>query len=106
MSVIRNTSVTNTVLLVNSAMATMMQDDDKTDVFVGFLSDGIRFSSWSGVASVEVYPVRNSCGETIKCVFTDIDKDFKTDGFYALTDVFHMCKNIYDFIQTNSRNGQ
>lgn len=104
MAVLRNLTTTNAINLVIPTMGLVMHDDDKTDIFVEYLLNGIKFGSWGGAARVEVYPNQGDCCETyLVKMFTIGDESPLL--VYRRDQLMNMCKEIYAYIQYNSIKG-
>lgn len=106
MAVLRNWSTTNAINLVIPAMHLTMHDDDKTDIFVEYLHNGVKFGSWGGAVKVEVYPNQGNCCESYLVKMSALGKPEEPLKVYHRDQLMSMCKEIYAYIQHNSINGQ
>lgn len=111
MAVINKWSVTSAVELLIPAMTLMVQDDDATDILVGYIADGVRFSNWGGTCKVDVVSNQAGCAETYNVIYSAVhwpksDSVLISNVQYNRSDLFKMCKEIYDFIQVQSKDVQ
>lgn len=106
MAVLHRWAVTSAIEILPPLMQQRMDDDDKTDIFMGFIEHGIRFSSWSGFAKVEVTAIQAGCGDMYRIERKCFGSEGVIASDYNKTQLHAMIDDIYTYIQLNSRNGQ
>lgn len=104
MALLHNWSTTSAINLVIPAMELIMNDDDKTNIYVEYLHNGIKFSNWGGDVQVKVYPNQGQLCESYTMWYSIIGKPDESPVVYDRSQLMSMCKEINAFIQHYSTN--
>jgi len=99
---LRKDTYTQIVDLIIAQMSLVVNEDDRHDIWVSYIQDGVEIKSSCKIKHVAVQPVQSTCGETIAVTYIGWNGFSRYGGsrYFKRTELVEMCEHIYTFIQS------